>query len=55
MAVSWLKRWRWALLITFLGGCASVGLSVNPFDQLYGPTQPINRIVASDSAAGQHF
>lgn len=55
MAVSWIKRWRWALLITFLGGCASVGLSVNPLDQLYGPAKPINRIVPAETLAGEHF
>ena len=51
----WFARRRWLLLLVFLGGCASVGLVNNPLDQLYGPSQPINRMVSDNTTHGQHF
>jgi hypothetical protein len=49
------RQGLWSLIITSLviSGCSLV--AVSKWDDMYGPAQPRDRLVAADSDAGQHF
>lgn len=48
--------WQWFFVFLFLVGCNQLGITnTDKYNKKYGKTQPINRVVAQNSKAGQHY